>query len=153
MVSRERGPASARPAGGFQEVDHSGDVGIEAWGATRAEVLANATRGLLGLMAWSRAASRETGLTRRIAVRAGGAPELLVDWFSAVILSAATHAEVYGDVVVEHADETSATGELRGAPFDPAVHELRFDVKGATYHGLVFEQTERGFHARVIFDL
>jgi SHS2 domain-containing protein len=134
----------------FREVDYSGDVGVEAWGASRSEVFANATRGLLGLMTWGRV---DTEVLRRIEVHSSGAADVLVDWLSQVILAAAAHGEVYGDVTVERADETSAAGILRGAAFDAARHELRFDVKAATYHDLVFEATAGGFHARVIFDL
>jgi SHS2 domain-containing protein len=143
-------PSDQPSAGGHREIDHSGDVGIEAWGLSRAELLAQATRGLLALMTWS---GVEPVVARRLAVRSAGPADLLVDWLAQVILTAATHGELYGDVAMEHADEYSAAGVLRGSAFDATRHALRFDVKAATYHGLVFEETERGFHARVIFDL
>jgi SHS2 domain-containing protein len=101
-------------------------------------------------MTWSRVAPE---VTRRIEVAGAGPADVLVDWLSAVILSAAAHGEVYGEVEVEGADEASAAGVVRGARFDPARHELRFDVKAATYHRLVCEEIAGGFHARVIFDL
>ena len=137
-------------AAGFREIDYSGDIGVEAWGSTRAELLANATRGLFGLLSWSPAGG---DVTRPVEVAAGAAADVLVDWLSAVILSAAMHGEVYGEVAVESADERGARGWVRGAAYDPARHALRFDVKAATYHDLAFESTDGGFRARVIFDL
>ena len=147
MTARDAG---AVPPAGHAEFDHSGDIGIEAWGATRADLIANATRGLLGLMTWSRV---DAAVERPIDVRSTGPADLLVDWLSAVILSAASHGEVYGEVIVTGADETSASGIVRGAPYDVARHELRFDVKAATYHDLVVEAAPGGFHARIVFDL
>jgi SHS2 domain-containing protein len=138
------------PHGGVREIDHSGDVALEIWGATRSELLANATRGLCGLMTWS---AVESVRTRRIEVRASSLPDLLVDWLSAVILAAATHAELYGHATVETAEDGFAAGLLHGAPLDPARHALRFDVKAATYHEVRFEHTAYGYHARVVFDL
>ncbi len=134
----------------FIELDHSGDVGIEAWGATRTELLENATRGLFGLMA---RAGVEPAIERPLDVRAGDPAGVVVEWLSAVILLAATHGEVYGGVRVDEADERSARGVVRGERVDEAVHELRFDVKAATYHGLVLEERDGGFHCRVVFDL
>lgn len=138
------------PPGGVRELDHSGDVGLEVWGATRAELLENATRGLCGLMTWSPV---EPVLSRPVEVHAATLADLVVDWLSAVILSAATHAELYARATVETAEEGTAKGTLHGAPLDPARHELRFDVKAATYHDIRVEHTPSGYRARVIFDL
>jgi SHS2 domain-containing protein len=87
------------PESGFREIDHSGDVGLDVWGATLSDLLANATRGLCTLMTWSEV---QPVLSRRIEVQADEPQDLLVDWLSAVILSSATHAELYSgaDVVV-----------------------------------------------------
>jgi SHS2 domain-containing protein len=138
------------PPEGVRELDHSGDVGIEVWGGSRAELLENATRGLCGLLSWSRV---EPVLERELEVRAATFTDLVVDWLSAVILSAATRAELYAGATVEFAAEGHAKGRLRGAPLDPVRHELRFDVKAVTYHDIQVEQTPAGCHARVIFDL
>jgi SHS2 domain-containing protein len=140
----------APPPGGVREAEHSGDVALELWGATHAELLARATEGLCRLMTWS---AVEPVSSRRLEVRAADFTDLLVDWLSAVILSAATHAELYAGATVHVSDDGLATGVLHAAPLDPAQHRLRFDVKAATYHGLTVEQTAAGYHARVVFDL
>jgi len=166
---------------GFREFEHSGDVGIEAWGATRAELIEHATRGLFALLVWrapsdnaagpvvvpprgfargdpgppppAAVSNDESRLQRTIEVHTTSAADVLVDWLSEVVTAAATYGEVYDDVAIESADENSARGTIRGQPFDPARHERRFDVKAATYYNLVCEKTPDGFHARVVFDL
>ncbi len=147
MASSDRDPPAAE---GFSEIDHSGDVGLEMWGATLPDLLENATRGLCTLMTWSTVGRVSS---RRIEVQATNPQDLLVDWLSAVILSAATHAELYTAADVTVSDEGVASGVLRGEPLDPSRHALRFDVKAATYHGIVLEQTPVGYHARIVFDL
>jgi SHS2 domain-containing protein len=157
----------------FREFEHSGDVGVEAWGATFGELIENATRGLFGLMVWPRHDATAAGPVvvpprgfargdpgppppaagRPIDVRAANVADVLVDWLNEVVTAAATHGEVYDDVTVHAANETSASGVIRGEPFEAARHQRRFDVKAATYHGLVCEATADGFHARIIFDL
>jgi SHS2 domain-containing protein len=134
----------------YREFEHSGDIGIEAWGQDTARVLENATRGLLALMVRGEV-GRE--VERNLEVSSASPEDLLVDWLSEVIASASMHGEVYGDVVVERATARAASGLLRGEPVAPERHELRFEVKAATYHGLLFEESGSGLHARVIFDL
>jgi len=142
--------ADFRETGGVREVEYSGDVALEVWGRDRAELLANATRGLCGLMTWSPV---EPVSSRRIEVRAPDLKSLLVDWLSAVILCAATEAELYAGAAMEVATDVHAAGMLRAAPLDTARHQLRFDVKAATYHDVWVEETAAGFRARVVFDL
>jgi SHS2 domain-containing protein len=137
------------PSDDVREIDHSGDVGLEIRAASRAGLLENATRGLCALMTWSRV---EPVFSRTIEVRAASFTDLVVDWLSAVILASATHAELYAGATLEIADEGYAKGTLLGAPLEPE-HELRFDVKAATYHDIVVEPTGSGYHARIIFDL
>jgi SHS2 domain-containing protein len=134
----------------FKEFDHCGDVGIEAWGKTVERVIENATVGLFSLMT-TRAVTPL--VEREIYVDAASGEDALVDWLSEVITTASTFGELYADVSIERLAAFSLRGWIRGEPIDEHRHELRFDVKAATYHQLVFERIDEGFHARVIFDL
>jgi SHS2 domain-containing protein len=134
----------------FQEIDHSGDVGIEAWGETPARLFENVTLGLMSLVA-----TGPVGITvkRELVVHAERPSDLLVAWLSEVILSSATRGEVYSGVRIDDINECNVRGVVAGAPIDDARHTLRFDVKAATYHDLLYEETDDGYRARVIFDL
>ncbi len=90
---------------------------------------------------------------RDLIVNADRPSDLLVDWLSEIISTGAAHGEIYSGVRVEAVGESSVHGTIVGAAIDPAVHNLRFDVKAATYHRLMYEQTRTGYHARVVFDL
>jgi SHS2 domain-containing protein len=142
--------ADETAAGGFREVDHSGDIGLELWGPTVAGLLVNATSGLCALMTWSKVA---LSCSRRIEVHAASPQDLLVDWLSAVILASSTRAELYAAADVVVSEDLVASGVVFGEPLDPARHALRFDVKAATYHDIQLEETASGYRARVIFDL
>lgn len=134
----------------FQEFDHSGDVGIEAWGSSLAEVLENAARGLFSLITTGGVESRAE---RLVTVASSDEENLVVDWLSEIITSVATHGEVYVSVEVRELGPDRVQGILYGEPIDESKHGLRFDVKAATYHNLVFRKTADGYYTRVIFDL
>lgn len=134
----------------FKEVDHSGDVGIEAWGEDEAEALKNATYGLFSLMVHGGVSPR---VERVLSVDADSEADMVVDWLSEVITVASTHGEVYCDARVETVGPHSVRGVISGEPIESGRHELRFDVKAATYHGLEFERSGGGCRVRVVFDL
>ena len=138
------------PAGGFREIDHSGDVGLEVWGNTLPALLKHATRGLCALMTFS---TVEAVCERRIEVQAQSREDLLVDWLSAVILASAMHGELYANADVVVSEDVVASAVIFGEPLDPARHALRFDVEAATYHELLMEENADGYRARIIFDL
>ena len=134
----------------FKEIDHSGDVGIEALGGDEAEALENATLGLFSLMARRGVSAR---VERVLAVDAVSDEDMVVDWLSEVITTASTRGEVYCEVRIERTGPHSVRGVIGGESIEAGRHELRFDVKAATYHGLEFERTGEGWRVRVIFDL
>ncbi len=125
-------------------------MGLEVWGATFPLLLQHATRGLCALMTWSQVAPVAT---RCIQVQADDDQDRLVDWLSAVILAAATHAELYASADISVSDDGIVSGVVHGEPLDLHRHALRFDVKAATYHELLVEERTTGYHARIIFDL
>ena len=137
----------------FREIDHSGDIGIEARGDSLAELVENVSRGLFGLMCHGKVGGE---VTRRLSVTSASREDLIVDWLSDIIAAASASGEVYGDIKVEIVGEgpegCSLTGVLRGERVTPG-HDLRFDVKAATYHGLELREDARGIGVRVIFDL
>ena len=134
----------------FAEIDHSGDIGIEAWGKDFAEMMENATRGLFGLLC--RGDVRPM-ITREVRMESASAEDLLVDWLGEVISLSGVHGELYGEVTIRKTGEWYAEGAIAGERTDATKHDLRFDVKAATYHGLKVEALPGGFHGRVIFDL
>jgi SHS2 domain-containing protein len=139
----------------FQEIDHSGDVGIEAFGADFAELLANATAGLFALQYRGTVAAVSN---RPIRVVSESLEDLVVDWLSEVIAIGGTHGELFGAVAVlavsgDGSSVFEAEGVLRGERFDADRHDPRFDVKAATYHGLHVTREKGKCGARIIFDL
>ena len=109
----------------FKEIDHSGDIGIEAHGADIRELLENATLGLFSLLCWQDALPRpfqdpspsRTGRTgrqtkavsdRAIRVESGSIEDLVVDWLNEVITMGSAHGELYRSVTVHDANEQFA---------------------------------------------
>lgn len=132
----------------YEEIEHTADVGIRAYGKTLDELFANAAEGMFSLIA-DRETVRPVGEVE-IRLTADDLPGLLLRWLSELLFIHETQSFLFSsfDVRVE---DTSLVAKARGETIDKARHELRLAVKAVTRHGLSVDP-KRGV-AQVIFDI
>lgn len=132
----------------WEEIEHTADVGIRAFGTTPGELFANAAEGMFSLVA-DLEGVRPVG---EVEVRgsADDLPSLLVKWLSDLLYLHETEHLLFRsfDVRVEG---TSLQGRARGEAIDKKRHELKLAIKAVTYHRLSVD-LERGV-AEIIFDI
>lgn len=151
-------PTSGPPRG-VTFLDHTADVGLEARGGSKEEVLRAAARGLIVLLegdeerAGAHGSAAEGGpepRERRITLEAGTLPELLRAWLRELLWLHEVDGLAYRDArftVLE-------TGRLEAlVRCVPAAREPVREIKGVTLHGLRAEPAGEGWWARVIFDV
>jgi SHS2 domain-containing protein len=135
----------------FRILEHTSDVGFEAFGSSREEAFSNAALALTSLIV-----DLETIALREpmVLTVTGADPEsLLVNWLEEVLY----HWDAEGWLLRYFTIEFCAEGELkacaRGEKFDPERHAVKLLVKAVTYHQLVFEGGTHGWRAQVFVDI
>jgi tRNA nucleotidyltransferase (CCA-adding enzyme) len=139
------------PDAGYEHFDVEADVGVRAWGATRAEAFAQAAAGVFAIVA-----DREgitAGERREVRAQADGPEALLVAWIDECLYVHEIEAFVVRDVEVTACSDTVVHGVLHGEPLDPAHHRLGTVVKGATMHGTAVNASEGRHEVRLIVDV
>lgn len=187
-----KGDAAARvvvacrptPQGGlvrdFQVLEHTADVGFEAYGATRADVFRNAGRALMNVIIDLDSVEPRERIP--VTAEAREPPGLLVTWLSEIVYLYDTEGWLFRDFEV--ADVTaglatdlgtgSGTGSSRsltnsradgssacsvaaigiGERFEPGRHQIKLLVKAITYHQLALDEISKGhWRARVYVDI
>ena len=135
----------------FRVLEHTADIGFEAFGATRKEVFANAGRALVHLMV-----DLETIVPQReMALRAEASdmPNLLVNWLSEILYLVDAEGWLFRDFEVKDLTDHSLGGMARGEKFDRTRHQAKLLVKAITYHQLDLRETAQGWRARVYVDI
>ena len=131
----------------FEEIEHTADVGIRAYGTTLDEIFAAAAQGMFSLIA-DLSTVKPVGEDR---VTASGTDprELLVNFLQELLFLHETQGVILCefDVTVKG---TKAEARVRGEKIDKARHELKLAIKAVTYHRIVVD-AEKGV-AEVIFD-
>jgi len=135
----------------FRVLEHTADIGFEAFGRTHEEVFRNAGCALMDLMVdLDTVAPTEE---KQIEVEGSDAPSLLVNWLSEILYLFDAEKRLFADFEIASLSDRALVARARGAKFDPARHRIKLLVKAITYHQLVLEETAEGWRAQVYVDI
>ncbi|MEW5722108.1 MAG: archease [Thermodesulfobacteriota bacterium] len=137
--------------GGYELTDHTADLGAVFHGRSLEDLFASAGLALFELMV-----DRPPGpVGEEIEVKVEGADvgDLLVRFLSELLYLFQVRELVVADIRIGEVSPTRLAAMLLVLPFDPTVHGAGREIKAATYHDLLVEQTSEGWRARVVFDL
>ncbi|HEV2755298.1 MAG TPA: archease [Actinomycetota bacterium] len=136
----------------FEILEHTADVGIKAEAVDLSGVFEQATLGLLDIIGtW--APSAAPGDAVEIAVEAGDAGALLVDWLGEVLYVHDSRDAVVTSLDMSEVTPERAVGRIGVAPRDEEAYEGGTQVKAITYHRLAVEETPDGWTATVYVDV
>lgn len=124
-------PKAAAPGLDYETFEHQADIGVRGRGASLEEAFANAATAMYSVMVnVDRVEPRES---REVRTEAGDREQLLVEWLNALLALSDIERMVFSRFEVRHT-EAGVTGTAWGERLDPARHEPKVEVKGATYH-------------------
>jgi SHS2 domain-containing protein len=131
----------------FEEIEHTADVGIRAYGKSASELFEGAAAGMFSLIANPERVRPLGEVEVRLA--AEDLPGLLVAWLSELLFLHETQRLLFCKFRVE-VSGTQLHAQVWGEAIDKKRHELKLAIKAVTYHRLSVDP-ERGV-AEVIFD-
>jgi SHS2 domain-containing protein len=135
----------------FRTLEHTADVGFEAFGSTRDEVFANAARALMNLIVDLNTIKTSDEVTLEIH---GPDPEsVLVNWLSEILYLQDAEGWLFRDFEIQSLRDDSLRALARGEKFQRSRHRTKLQVKAITYHQLALETNLQGWRAQVYVDI
>ena len=131
----------------FEEIEHTADIAIRAWGRDLAELFANAAYGMACQMADPQDVPRT--VERTIEVEAFDAETLLVSWLNELLYLNERDGDVFVEFKMEQVTPTHLRALARGGR--PSYQVM--GIKAATFHDLRIERTDAGYETTVVFDV
>ncbi len=135
----------------FRILEHTADIGFEAFGTTREEVFSNAARALINIIVDLKSIAPRGEVA--IEVQASDPPNLLVNWLSEILYLHDAEGWLFSDFEMRSLTDHSLSALARGEKLDPARHPIKLLVKAITYHQLALEKTPQGWRAQVYVDI
>ena len=135
----------------FRELEHTADIGFEAFGSTREEAFANAARALVHLIIDSESiVPREE---KAFQIEGSNPAELLVNWLGEILYLFDAEGWLFREFEVRKVGDRSLSASARGEKFDRTRHQAKLLVKAITYHQLALEKIPQGWRAQVYVDI
>jgi len=139
------------PAPGWEHFETEADVGVEAWGPTRAEAFAQASLGVFALIVKPEEVQERE--RREVRAQADSPERLLAGWINECLYVHEIEGFVVRRVEVDTCTETLVHGVLYGEEVDTDRHQLGTIVKAATLHQVVVAESAGRHEVRVIVDV
>lgn len=137
--------------GGWEHFEVEADVGVRAWGPTRASAFAQAALGVLALVVDP--ASVDPRERREVRAQADAPETLLAAWVDECLYVHEIEGFVPAAVEVTDCSDTLVHGHLVGEPLDAGRHRLGTAVKAATLHGVSVGADSDRHEVRIIVDV
>ena len=131
----------------FEEIEHTADLAIRAYGWDMKELFANAAHGMFALMA--EPSLEEPARKREVSLEAMDYEGLLVDWLNELIYLHEVENETYSQFTIETLSSTELKARVTGGPTKCKTKA----IKAATFHELAIEETANGLVATIVFDV
>lgn len=141
--------------GTWELIDHTADVGLDITASCQEYLLATAARATFAIVLEDRPEEVVTRKEVRVRTPADLADEdeLLVSWLQELLWQFHRDRLVPLEFDFHEKGPSALRARVGFGRFDPDRHRTGTEIKAVTYHGLTVEQTDRGWHARVIFDI
>ena len=138
----------------YEYLEHTGDIGIRAYGGTLGELFINAALGLFETIA----DLSTVGITKetQIEVCAESLEELMVSWLDELNFRHEVEESFFRQVEIREFSQAPyrLVAVAFGERADFAKHAIYTEIKSITYHQLIVEQLpDNRWMAQVIFDL
>jgi len=135
----------------YEQIDHTGDIGLKIYGESLEELFENAATGMFSIIADLRKVRPE--IKRDVQVEGGDLQQLLVNWLSELNFLFCTEGNLFCQFKVTELAENHMQAIAQGEVYDPTRHNLFTEIKAVTYHQLKIEREGQTWKAQVIFDL
>ena len=138
----------------YEYLEHTGDIGIRAYGSTLEELFINAAQGLLEATADLTTVGTTT--QAEIEVSAESLEELMVAWLDELNFRHEVEEVFFRQVEIREISDVPCrlVAVAYGESVDFTKHVVYTEIKSITYHQLFVEATpENRWMAQVIFDL
>ena len=133
---------------GHRQLDHTADLALELWADSEVELLEEGARALIGIL--TEQARVKAPSSRVLCLDALDREDRLIRWLNEVLYLAVSEGFLVlsAEITLEG---TGLSARLSGEA--GAFEKIRCELKSATYHDLLLQESETGWLARVVIDV
>lgn len=134
----------------YEFFEHKADVGIRGTGSSLEEAFESAAKALFEVMTDTKKIVPLKAI--EIKCEAANVEELFVEWLNTLLSEATINNMLFSRFMVK-IENNRLTGTAKGEEMDAKRHELKTEVKAATYSQLKVAEKDGSFVAQCVVDV
>ncbi len=134
---------------GFEELSHTADLEIRAWGEDLASLFSAAADGMFHLSGIEDYEEGFSAVTESISLDAMDYEGLLILFLEELLYRLTEDYMLFSIDSLSVSPEFSLKGKLKGTQ----IRSYQRDIKAVTYHQLSIRETDQGFEVNIVFDI
>lgn len=134
---------------GFEEVSHTADLEIKAWGKDLNELFVSAVEGMFQLSGVEEYDEGFSDISETITLDAMDYEGLLILFLEELLYRLTEDYMLFKVQKLTVSDKFTLKAKLRGTQ----IESYQRDIKAVTYHRLNIQETDSGYMVNVVFDI
>lgn len=134
----------------YKFLEHTADVKFQAFGDNIEEAFENSATAMFSVMADLKKIKSKNKI--KIKASASNNEELLIEWLNNLLAQADMNNLIFSEFKVKIKDN-KLTGEAQGEKLDTKKHEIKLEVKAATYSELFVKKEKNKYTCQVVLDV
>ena len=134
---------------GFEELSHTADLEIRAWGEDLASLFSAAAEGMFHLSGIEEYEKGFSGVKETISLDAMDYEGLLILFLEELLYRLTEDYLLFSAPKISISNEFSLKAKLTGTQ----IKSYQRDIKAVTYHRLNIRETEQGYEVNIVFDI
>jgi SHS2 domain-containing protein len=135
----------------YKIIDHTADMGLIIYGSDMEKLFSNAAFSVFSLIVEPESIIPK--LQRYVRVSAENYESLLIEWLNELIYLFDAEHILFNSFQIRNLSNNQLIAICYGELVDRLRHNIKREVKAATYHMLKIDRQKSGYKAEVIFDL
>ncbi len=135
----------------YEELDHTADLRLRVFGATRKELFANAAFALFDRMLDLSGVGRQ--VVQEVGAAGADAEETLVNFLDELLYRYDTEGFIPRECEITRVADADVHAVCRGDIFDAARHEARAHIKAVTFHDVAITRAGDGLQVTLTCDV
>jgi SHS2 domain-containing protein len=134
----------------FEIIDHTADIGMVIRGDSLKQLFENAATGMFSMI--TDMEKVKPAIKKEVQISSSDRESLLVDWLNELLFLFEAEFLVFGRFEITELTENKLKAICHGEKIT-SKHEIKREVKAATYHMLNLVKEDSDYKAQVIFDI
>jgi len=141
----------------YEIIEHTADIGMKVYGKKLETLFLNAARAMFEIILED---IKKRPVFQKIEYKkfllnkqSSSLEDVFVAWLSELLYLFSTEGLIMDKADIQKLDSSNIQAEITGRIFDPDFYRIKTEIKAVTYHELEVKETDKGYEARVIFDV